>query len=334
MADLAEPTGRQPTYQSAGLSVEREFPGAFLITFGAGHAYGRNLLLGSGSSNPNAVHLDALQYRDRLNDEDFNRSLRPYPQYRRFDVYAAWPEGRYKRDAAYVRVDKRASGGLSMSAYYEISKQMDNYSGPYGVQDYYNRKNEWSLTSSNNPHRFTLTYNYELPIGSNRMLLAFPGWRRYFVDGWSLSGVTTLISGEPVALRPQFNNTGNVVDALNVNVVTGVDPHVPNSGPELWFNPAAFAQPADFTIGNASRTHPTLRMPASQNHDLAVNKRIPLGTEKSVELSMVGLNFVNHANWTDPDTMIGPASAPNVNAGKIIGSRGGRVIQLGMRFSF
>jgi hypothetical protein len=32
--------------------------------------------------------------------------------------------------------------------------------------------------------------------------------------------------------------------------------------------------------------------------------------------------------------MIGPATAPNVNAGKIIGSRGGRVIQLGLRFSF
>lgn len=221
-----------------------------------------------------------------------------------------------------------------MSAYYEVSKQMDNYSGPYGVQDYYNRHNEWSLTSSNNPHRFTLTYNYELPIGSNRMLLSFAGWRRYVVDGWSLSGVTTLISGEPVALRPQFNNTGNVVDALNVNVVPGVNPHVANPGPELWFNPAAFAQPPDFSIGDASRTHPTLRMPSSQNHDLAVNKRIPLGSEKSVELSMVGLNFVNHANWTDPDTMIGPATAPNVNAGKIIGSRGGRVIQLGMRFSF
>ena len=32
--------------------------------------------------------------------------------------------------------------------------------------------------------------------------------------------------------------------------------------------------------------------------------------------------------------MIGPASAPNVDAGKIIGSRGGRVIQFGLRFSF
>jgi hypothetical protein len=49
---------------------------------------------------------------------------------------------------------------------------------------------------------------------------------------------------------------------------------------------------------------------------------------------MVGLNFVNHAVWTDPDTVIGPASAPNVNAGKIIGSRGQRIIQLGLKFNF
>lgn len=131
-----------------------------------------------------------------------------------------------------------------------------------------------------------------------------------------------------------FNNTGGVVDALNVNVVPGVDPHVPNPGPDLWFNPAAFAQPADFTIGNASRTSPTLRLPGSQNHDLALNKRFSLSTEKSVELSMVGLNVINHANWNNPDVNIGTAAAPNVNAGKIIGSHGGRVIQLGLRFSF
>jgi hypothetical protein len=48
----------------------------------------------------------------------------------------------------------------------------------------------------------------------------------------------------------------------------------------------------------------------------------------------VGLNFLNHANWNTPDPVIGPANAPNVNAGKIIGSRGGRVIQLGARISF
>jgi len=53
-----------------------------------------------------------------------------------------------------------------------------------------------------------------------------------------------------------------------------------------------------------------------------------------LEISAVGLNFLNHANWNDPDVMIGPASAPNANAGRIIGSRGGRVMQLGLRLSF
>lgn len=334
VAHLMEITGRQPTYQSAGLSYERQLPAQFLITVGAGHANGRNLLLSNSGSNPNAIPLGALRFRDQLNNEAFKRELRPYPQYQRFDVYSSWPEGRYRRDAAYVRAEKRSSAGLSLSAYYEFSKQMDNYSGPYGVQDYYNRENEWSLTSSNTPHRLSLTYVYELPFGPNRLLFTANDWRRYFFEGWSVSGASTVTSGEPLALRPQFNNSGGVLDVLNVNVVPGVDPHVAQRTPDRWFNPDAFAQPEDFTTGDASRTHPSLRMPGNQNHDLSLSKRIPLAAERSLEFSMLGLNFINHANWTDPDTMIGPASAPNVNAGRIIGSRGGRVVQLGLRYSF
>ncbi|MBL8233456.1 MAG: hypothetical protein JNL98_33475 [Bryobacterales bacterium] len=334
IADLVEPAGRQPTYQSASLSLESELGASVTVTVSAAHSEGKNLLLSNSGSNPNAISLSALQFRDRLNDEQFNRSLRPFPHYQRFEVYSSWPEGKYTRDACGVRVEKRTSGGLSMSAYYEFSKQMDNYSGPYGIQDYYNRKNEWSLTSSNNPHRLSLTYMYELPFGQNKMFFNSPDWKRHLVGGWSLSGVTTVASGEPIALRPQFNNTGGVVDALNVNLVPGVSPHVENRGPELWFNPAAFAQPADFTTGDASRTHPQLRNPLNQNHDLSVNKRFPVTQETSMEFSMVGLNFINRADWTEPDTVIGPASAPNVNAGRIIGSRGGRVIQLGLRFNF
>ena len=30
--------------------------------------------------------------------------------------------------------------GLALNAYYEFSKQMDDYSGPYGNQDYYTVK--------------------------------------------------------------------------------------------------------------------------------------------------------------------------------------------------
>ncbi len=333
IADLVDRSSIVPVYQSASVTLEREAPGNVVVTLGAAYAGGRNLYVSNGSANPNALPLDALEYRDQLNDEQFNRSLRPFPQYKGFDLYSLWPRGRYKRDAGFLRVEKRASRGLTLSMYYEISKQMDDYSGP-GTQDYFDSKNEWSLTPGNSPHRFSLSYVYELPLGSGKPLFSYSDWRRYLVDGWSISGLTTFYSGDPLALRPMFNNTGGVISALHVNAVPGVDPHVANPSPDLWFNPVAFDQPADFTMGAVSRTHPSLTNPSSQNHDLSLVKRFSLAADRAVEFSAVGLNFANHANWSDPDTMIGPESAPNVNAGKIIGSYGGRIIQLGLRFTF
>ena len=334
IADLIDMSSRQPCVQAVGLSLEREIGAAAVVTTGFYHYDGKNMYVGSSAANLNAIHPDALQYRDLLNDDSFRRDLRPFPQYRGFDLNGQYPLGKYQRDSGYLRLEKRTSGGLGFSAYYEFSKQMDDYSGPYGTQDFYNRENEWSLTAGSNPHRLSLSYVYELPLGSSKGLLAFSDWRRHMVEGWSVSGMTSVSSGDPLALHPQFNNTGGVVSALNVNVVPGIDPAVPDQGPLLWFNPAAFVQPADFTIGNASRTHPSLLGPGSQNHDLSLTKRFSLDAERSVEFSAVGFNFINRANWTDPDTIIGPEDAPNANAGKIIGSRGGRVVQLGLRYSF
>lgn len=334
VADLIDRSHRQPRYQSWSFSLDRELGGWLVLTTGYIHGDGVNLLVGNSAANPNAIPLSALQYRDRLNDEAFRRTLRPFPQYLGFDLNGQYPAGRYQRDAGYLRLEKRTSSGLGLSAYYEFAKQMDDYSGPFGIQDVYNRDNEWARTAGMNPHRLSLTYMYELPIGPNKPFFSYADWRRFLTEGWSISGATSVNSGDPLYLRPQFNNTGGVIGDLNVNVVPGVDPRSPNRGPEMWFNPAAFAQPPDFTPGNASRTHPFLTMPGSQNHDLSLSKRFALDGERAVELSAVGFNFINHANWNDPDVVIGPANAPNVNAGKIIGSRGGRVVQLGLRYSF
>jgi hypothetical protein len=242
--------------------------------------------------------------------------------------------GRYQRDAGYVRVEKRSSSGLSVNAYFEFNKQMDDYSGPYGTQDFFNRQDEWSVTAGNRPERLELTCTYELPFGANKAFLRFPDWRRYVIDGWSVSGTGTVASGDPMYLTPLFNNTGGVVQALHVDVVPGVDQHVSNQGPELWFNPAAFVQPPDFTIGDVSRTISTLLNPGWQNFDMSLNKRFALAAERTLEFNATAFDFMNHANWNDPDNVIGSVSTPNLDAGKITGSRGGRVIQLGLRLSF
>lgn len=333
-ADIMDLSGNVPVYQSASLSLQRELPFSIVMTLGVSYSGGKNLFLGNSGVNLNAIPLDALSYRDRLNDENFNRSLRPYPQFKGLDVYSAWPAGRYQRDETWVRVEKRTSKGLSFTASYEFAKQMDDYSGPYGKQDFFDRQNEWSLTAGYVPQVFHLAYVYELPIRFNTPVLRFPDWRRHLVDGWSLSGDAAVQTGSPLYLRPQYNNTGGVVQALRVNVLPGVPASVPHPGPELWFDPAAFDQPPDFTIGNGPRTHPRLLTPGFQNYDLTLSKRMALGTDRALEFSLAGFNCTNHANWNDPDMVIGPADRPNVNAGKIIGSHGGRVIQLGVRLSF
>ncbi|MBI5084090.1 MAG: hypothetical protein HZB13_05775, partial [Acidobacteria bacterium] len=273
-------------------------------------------------------------HRDKLNNVEFNRSLRPLPQFLGVDIFSQWPDGRYRREAASLRVEKRTSQGLSLNATYEYSRQYDDYSGPYGKQDVFNRHNEWALTAYNAPHRLSLSFMYELPIGAGKPYLAYQDWRRFLTNGWSLSGISSATSGEPLALRAQFNNTGDALNTVRVNVVPGVDQTVPNPGPALWFNPAAFSHPADFSMGSGPRTHPTLLNPGNQNHDLSASKRFALDQERSVEFTASAFNFLHHADWNNPDVVIGTVDAPNVNAGRIVGSRGGRVIQLGLRFSF
>ncbi|MCP5113474.1 MAG: hypothetical protein GY953_21785, partial [bacterium] len=184
------------------------------------------------------------------------------------------------------------------------------------------------------PHSLSLTYMYELPFGPNKPLLNAPDWRRHVLEGWMVSGITSYSGGDPITLTAAFNNTGNVVDGLYVNAVPGMDAHVANQGPDQWFNPDAFINPDDFTIGNVSRSHPSLLNPTRQNHDLSVTKRIPLASDRAVEFVGTAFNFLNQADWNRPDAEIGSAESPNVNAGKIVGSRGGRVVQLGLRFTF
>jgi hypothetical protein len=334
VADFVDLSGREPVYQSASLSVEREIPFSIVISVGTNYGAGRDILVGDGAANPNAINPNFLSYGDALYNLAFHETLQPYPQFQGFELYGLYPWGRYQRNSGFVRLEKRASFGLSFIAYYEFSKQLDDYSGPYGNQDFFNRRNDWALTSYSTPQYLQLSYIYELPFGSGEPPFHFLRWGRPLVRGWSISGTAYWNDGTPLALHPEFNNTGSLLSTLNVNVVPGVNPHVANPGPSQWFNPAAFDQPADFTLGNGPRTEPNLLGPGYNSMDLSVTKRMPMGVDRALEVSATAINMLNHANWNYPDPNIGPASAPNVDAGKIIGSHGGRVVQIGLKFSF
>ncbi len=333
VADFLDMSTRVPVYRSASVSVERQVPFSMLVTLGTNYTAGSNILVGDSTTNPNAVNPGNLKYGNELYNQAFRLSLQPFPQFTNFNLYGLYPAGRFQRNAGYVQVQKRESFGLSFSATYEFSSEYDDFSGPYGNQNLINLNSDWAPTSWNNPQFLQFSYMYNLPFGPGKPLLDLSGWGRPLVSGWSVSGMAYWNGGRPLALQPQFNNTGNVLPTLFVNLVPGVDPHVANPGPSEWFNPAAFAQPADFTLGNAPRTMGNLLGPGYNSMDLSLDKRMPVGGT-SLDFNVTAFNFINHGNLNYPDTTIVPLSAPNVNAGKIIGSYGGRVIQLGLIVSF
>lgn len=330
--DYIDPSGLLPADQQWSVSVQRELPRSLSLEARYTGARSTHVLVDS-FVRLNAVPVSGLKYRDQLYDENFRATLRPYPHYRGFDLGGIYPGGDAAGHSLTLTLDQRLSGGLNGRASYRFGKQMDNYSSG-SPQDPHNRRAEWSLSTSDVTHLLQLSYTYELPFGKGKRLLHDGEWAGRVLGGWSLSGLTTMRGGTPLTLRPLFNRSGGIVNTLRVNVVPGANAQVESPSANRWFNPEAFAQPDDFTLGNASRTHPELRAPGEQFHHLSLTRRIELSADASLEFVTEAFNFPNHANLNDPDTRIGPASSPNLNAGRIIGSTGGRVMQLGMRILF
>ena len=331
--DFINRTGTLPVDQQWTLSLQRELPHALALearyvgTRGT-HQYVDSLV------RLNPYRVDLLKYGERLYDDAFRNALRPFPQYRSFDLGNLYPAGDRSGHSLTVTLDKRLSQGLFGRVTYRLNKMMDNYSSGF-PQDPDNLAAEWSLATSDITHSLALNYTYELPFGKGKQFFSSGGGVMAHVLGsWSLSGISTMAGGAPLSLRPLFNRTATLIGGLRVKVVPGVDAKVENPTAAGWFNPAAFAQPDDFTLGNASRTHPNLRGPGEQFHHLSLTKRVELTADTSLEFVTESFNFPNSANLNDPDTRIGPAASPNLNAGKIIGSTGGRVMQMGLRILF
>ncbi len=94
------------------------------------------------------------------------------------------------------------------------------------------------------------------------------------------------------------------------------------------FNPAAFANPAARTFGNAPRN--LLRNPGDQQWDIALFKNFALGGSRKVQFRTEVFNFPNHPNLNGPNGDI-----TNANFGRSISKDGNRRdVQLALRFLF
>ncbi len=276
-----------------------------------------------------------VNYNQPLPGPGAVQGRRPYPQFANMNTVASASSSEY--NGLEGRLEKRFSGGLSFLASYTFSKSMDDASGSGGTADSGVPQNsrdlaaEWGPSVFDVRHRFVFSSIYELPFGPGRRWLTHAGVAGALLGGWQANGILTLQGGQPFTpvLGIDNSNTGQLQDRPNI---IG-DPYAAGGAcdqtrtADCWVNPAAFAQPAPFTFGNAGRN--SLRGPGYRNVDLSLVKNAHLGQGRQLQFRVEMFNLLNFVTYDNPNR-----TALTPNFGKIFSAGPPRQVQLGLRVMY
>ena len=190
--------------------------------------------------------------------------------------------------------------------------------------------NNWRLDRGNDPqirqHYMIANYVYELPFGrGKRYLSSLNGPLNALLGGWETSGIVTLASGFPYSVT----FTSNVLGWPNSRANIVGNPGVDNPSLRRWFNPAAYALPAQFQYGNSAPN--SLFGPGFSNWDLAAFKNFRFRERWNLQFRSEFFNSLNHPNFGLPKSDI---TVPS-QVGTITSTTGSpRVIQFALRLEF
>jgi hypothetical protein len=238
-------------------------------------------------------------------------------------------DGTSHYNALQAKFDKRFSNGISFLVSYTFSKTMDNTNNilyPFNDKLNYTLSNGFKLVDV--PQNVVISYNYELPFGKGKHFLnGSSGAVSHVVGGWSVNGITTFQSGQPLGIHTgnnQLNNNGG----FNYANITCSSVPTPKKVSQ-WFDTSCFTDPPPYTFGNSGVGH--VRGPGLNNWDFSVAKDTRLGSEnRRLRLEADFFNLANSPHFSNPNTTTG-----NAGFGAIGGDRlPPRLIQLGAKLQF
>jgi hypothetical protein len=213
-------------------------------------------------------------------------------------------------------------GGLTGSVSYIWSKLLGNVSdltngflnttGNPGYQDYYFPQLEHTNLATDIPQRVVGTASYPLPFGHGRRFGAnIPGWANEIAGGWTVTTIIDVYSGFPISMgvsgTPAFAGTRPVY-VPGVKPLTSGSTHTRLGGAgqaQAYLNPAAFALPLSFQLGNVPRSAAALRGPLSFDDNASILKTIPIRDQVGVELRAEAFNVLNKVDFGLPAATVG-----------------------------
>lgn len=258
-----------------------------------------------------------------------SQSLLPYPAYRTVSTGAPH-YGNSNYHSVLVRWEKRWSNGLSYLVSFTGSKMIGDvgrrFSGwlsggldtACGQNAAYERQSCRSIEPIDVSRRLVASAVYELPFGQGKPVLA-QGLPAALAGGWQLNGILELRGGTPLIIRGANNRAADRPDYLR-------SAKLENPSPDLWFDTAAFAQPAMFTFGNGPRTLPDVRGPGYKSLDFSLFRNVRLAEGARLQIRAEAFNLLNAVNLGLPGTSFTAGSFA-----RITGSRDARIVQFGLK---
>ena len=306
-----------------------------------------NLLLDLGYTGNHSVGLWVTQDYNQAFPNQAGQSLpvkarRPLSQFDYID--SNFSAGFSSYNALQVKLEKRYADGLFLLNSFTWSKAIDNAAGALeaGNGDHqsinrFDSKSSKGISGYDQPFNNTTTVVWEVPFGKrHRFGASMPRVLDGLLGRWSLTGINTMASGQPINLtydpsaafiatdgsknsavyRP--NITGTVLAPSEQRTVTN------------YFNLNNVQVPTDVThpYGNAGRN--IARSSPYFNLDAGLHKQFPLWNESSnLEFRGEVFNALNKTNFS-------PASGNRSSSafGTITGTFPARQIQFALKLSF
>jgi hypothetical protein len=275
----------------------------------------------------------------------YGQLLRPYPQFTGvFSPSAKAFSSEYH--SLQMKFEERLGSGGKLLVAYTWAKNTGNgdtatgfleaINNPATVQNFYDLKSEHSLLSFDVPHRLSVSYVVDLPVGKGKRFLGnAPALVDRVISGWAVNGVTTLQTGFAAYFlaQPTVLSTNLGGGPPRPNVIAGCDKTIDGSAQSRlnkWFNTACFTAPSQYGFGNESRTDPNLRFPGIANYDFALFKNTRINERFSLQFRSEFFNIFNRVQFGPPGNTQGSATFGLISSQY----NNPRLVQLSLRLNY
>lgn len=226
--------------------------------------------------------------------------LRPFQGYS--DITYHLMDARADYNSLQVSLNRRFAGGLTFGLSYTLSRTETTVSDETTYTRLVDPEQDYALATFDRTHYFVSSAVWDIPrvsgvFGGNKVAGAI-------LDNWTLSGITTIASGNPAELGLSIAGVDAGLRLLGTPTNGNLSGQAPrfliNGDPQTdgMINASAFQVPGIGNKGPYPRYY--LRNPGIANQDLSVFKRIPFGADgkRFLQLRLEAFNVFNHPQFS------------------------------------